>query len=258
MWSTRSKAFWIKIATRCSTISNVCCTTVKIRFCRRCGPKAKRVSHLSLVVRWRPERSFATRWSACRIFSRPKFDSDQTSSSLSMEVFFSFSNRFMFVASNRTTRSRRICSINDGSNIKSRISVCWENVRVRRAGFCHRAPYDRFVQRSVDDDGNEGSRSHVSRSNIFSYKIIDSVRTKLYPRGTLNRDSAAYICQQLNLDNDVAYGKTKLFIKHPWELEWRFSCHAKFVGTFSLEFLCFNWKRNEATVYNSSSSFCKR
>lgn len=72
-----------------------------------------------------------------------------------------------------------------------------ENVRVRRAGFCHRAPYERFVQR---------------------YKIIDSVRSKLYPRGSLTKESSAFICQQLNLENDVAYGKTKLFIKHPISL----------------------------------------
>lgn len=72
-----------------------------------------------------------------------------------------------------------------------------ENVRVRRAGFCHRTPYDRFVQR---------------------YKIIDSVRSTLYPRGSLNKDSAGYICRELKIDDDVAYGKTKLFIKHPISL----------------------------------------
>ncbi|CAF3782202.1 unnamed protein product [Adineta steineri] len=72
-----------------------------------------------------------------------------------------------------------------------------ENVRVRRAGFCHRASYDRFVQR---------------------YKIIDSVRSKLYPRGSATKENAAYICHELNLDNDVAYGNTKIFIKQPVSL----------------------------------------
>ncbi|CAF1126177.1 unnamed protein product [Rotaria sp. Silwood1] len=72
-----------------------------------------------------------------------------------------------------------------------------ENVRVRRAGFCHRTPYERFVQR---------------------YKIIDSVRSKLYPRGAPTKENAAYICRELNLDNDVAYGNTKLFIKQPISL----------------------------------------
>ncbi|CAF1179599.1 unnamed protein product [Adineta ricciae] len=72
-----------------------------------------------------------------------------------------------------------------------------ENVRVRRAGFCHRAPYDRFVQR---------------------YKIIDCIRSRLYPRGAPTRENAAYICQELHLNNDVAYGTTKLFIKQPISL----------------------------------------
>jgi myosin-1 len=71
-----------------------------------------------------------------------------------------------------------------------------ENINVQKyfQGFCHRAPYDRFVQR---------------------YKIIDSVRSKLYPRGPLTKESAGYICREINLDNDVAYGNTKLFIKQP-------------------------------------------
>lgn len=47
------------------------------------------------------------------------------------------------------------------------------------------------------------------------YKIIDSVRSKLYPRGAPTKESAAYICRELNLENDVAYGNTKLFIKQP-------------------------------------------
>ncbi|CAF1653644.1 unnamed protein product, partial [Adineta ricciae] len=72
-----------------------------------------------------------------------------------------------------------------------------ENVRVRRAGFCHRAPYDRFVQR---------------------YKIIDCIRSRLYPRGAPTQENAAYICQELHLNNDVAYGTTKLFIKQPISL----------------------------------------
>ncbi|CAF1230175.1 unnamed protein product [Adineta steineri] len=72
-----------------------------------------------------------------------------------------------------------------------------ENLRVRRAGFCHRKPYDRFVQR---------------------YKIIDCVRSKLHPHGPFTKESAAYICNELNINNDVAYGNTKLFIKQPISL----------------------------------------
>ncbi|CAF1144575.1 unnamed protein product [Didymodactylos carnosus] len=71
-----------------------------------------------------------------------------------------------------------------------------ENVRVRRAGFAHRTPYTRFVQR---------------------YKIIDTVRSKLYPKAknSSDKESATFICKQLNIENNVAYGKTKLFIKEP-------------------------------------------
>jgi hypothetical protein len=47
------------------------------------------------------------------------------------------------------------------------------------------------------------------------YKIIDSVRSKLYPRGAATKENAAYICRELNLENDVAHGNTKLFIKQP-------------------------------------------
>jgi hypothetical protein len=37
----------------------------------------------------------------------------------------------------------------------------------------------------------------------------------LYPYGPLNEESAAYICTELQIENDVAYGNTKLFIKQP-------------------------------------------
>ncbi len=61
-------------------------------------------------------------------------------------------------------------------------------------GYCYRSTYDRFVHR---------------------YKVIDCVRSKLYPHGPLNEESAAYICDELYIENDVAYGNTKLFIKQP-------------------------------------------
>ena len=99
----------------------------------------------------------------------------------------------------------------DQTRVKHQIAYLGllENVRVRRAGishsiwsffdifwkgFCHRASYDRFVQR---------------------YKIIDSVRSKLHPHGPFTKESAIYICQELNIDKDVVYGNTKLFIKQP-------------------------------------------
>jgi hypothetical protein len=50
---------------------------------------------------------------------------------------------------------------------------------------------------------------------IYRYKIIDSVRSALHPHGPFTKESAVYICNELNIDNDVVYGNTKLFIKQP-------------------------------------------
>lgn len=50
----------------------------------------------------------------------------------------------------------------------------------------------------------------------FSYKIIDCVRSKLHPHGPFTRESATYICEELHINDDVIYGNTKLFIKHPF------------------------------------------
>jgi hypothetical protein len=50
---------------------------------------------------------------------------------------------------------------------------------------------------------------------FYRYKIINSVRSKLYPHGPFTKESAAYICNELHIDNDIAYGTTKLFIKQP-------------------------------------------
>ncbi|UJR15523.1 hypothetical protein I4U23_002463 [Adineta vaga] len=72
-----------------------------------------------------------------------------------------------------------------------------ENTRVRRAGFCHRISYERFVQR---------------------YKIIDCVQSKFHPHGPFTKESATYICDELHITDDVVYGNTKLFIKHPISL----------------------------------------
>ncbi|CAF4613532.1 unnamed protein product, partial [Rotaria magnacalcarata] len=118
-----------------------------------------------------------------------------------------------------------------------------ENVRVRRAGFCHRTPYDRFVQR---------------------YKIIDSVRSKLYPRGVPTKENAAYICRELNLENDVAYGNTKLFIKQPvslFELEKKRTAGLQFIVVI-LQKYTRSWKqyrlyRREISVIKIQNFFKK-
>ena len=56
----------------------------------------------------------------------------------------------------------------------------------------------------------------ISERSDRRYKIIDCVRERLKADGPLNRDSAAYICQQLHIEQDVVYGQTKLFMKKPF------------------------------------------
>ncbi|XP_076094542.1 unconventional myosin-Id-like isoform X1 [Mytilus galloprovincialis] len=70
-----------------------------------------------------------------------------------------------------------------------------ENVRVRRAGFAYRAPYSRFLQRY------KCLTSHTWPT--FRGNEIDGVKT---------------IIRTLNYENDVAYGKSKVFIRSPQTL----------------------------------------
>ncbi|CAG7836490.1 unnamed protein product [Allacma fusca] len=73
-----------------------------------------------------------------------------------------------------------------------------ENVRVRRAGFAHRTPYERFVKR---------------------YKML-SRRTWPNPRGGSMKDATNAIISDLRLGKDDAavYGNTKVFIRSPQTL----------------------------------------
>ncbi|CAI5446075.1 unnamed protein product [Caenorhabditis angaria] len=69
-----------------------------------------------------------------------------------------------------------------------------ENVRVRRAGFAHRMPYDRFINR---------------------YKLIcpttwPNARYRQAPNATCTE-----ILRHVNLANDCVEGKTKIFIRSP-------------------------------------------
>lgn len=67
-----------------------------------------------------------------------------------------------------------------------------ENLRVRRAGYCNRQPYEVFVQR---------------------YKMLCTKTWPVY-RGD-QKDGAGMIIDVLQLKKDVAFGNTKLFIKEP-------------------------------------------
>lgn len=67
-------------------------------------------------------------------------------------------------------------------------------VTLRLRGFAYRSAYEQFVQR---------------------YKIINDVRSKLYPHGLLTKENAMYICQTLHIDDVITFGRTKLYIKDP-------------------------------------------
>ncbi len=71
-----------------------------------------------------------------------------------------------------------------------------ENVRVRRAGFAHRTPYERFVQR---------------------YKML-SRRTWPNPKNGNMQDATSAIIQDRGLIKDVVFGNTKIFIRSPTSL----------------------------------------
>ncbi|PAV91799.1 hypothetical protein WR25_18959 [Diploscapter pachys] len=68
-----------------------------------------------------------------------------------------------------------------------------ENVRVRRAGFAHRMPYERFINR---------------------YKLL-CPQTWPNPRGGTPRTNCVKILQHIQLASDCTEGKTKIFIRSP-------------------------------------------
>lgn len=72
-----------------------------------------------------------------------------------------------------------------------------ENVRVRRAGFANRQPYERFVER---------------------YKLTCRETWPSY-RGNM-REATEVLCHHHKLTKDVAYGNTKLFIRSPQTLTY--------------------------------------
>lgn len=71
-----------------------------------------------------------------------------------------------------------------------------ENVRVRRAGFAHRTPYERFVQR---------------------YKML-SRKTWPNPRTRNFQEATTAIVHEQGIADDVVYGKTKIFMRSPQSL----------------------------------------
>jgi myosin-1 len=68
-----------------------------------------------------------------------------------------------------------------------------ENVRVRRAGFAYRMPYERFLRR---------------------YKML-SPRTWPNFRGGTDKDGCKVLIDENQFTGDVKYGKTKIFVRSP-------------------------------------------
>uniref|UniRef100_A0A674MLD7 Unconventional myosin-Id n=1 Tax=Takifugu rubripes TaxID=31033 RepID=A0A674MLD7_TAKRU len=68
-----------------------------------------------------------------------------------------------------------------------------ENVRVRRAGFAYRQTYPRFLQR---------------------YKMISEFTWPNHDLGS-DKDAVKRLLQGCGFDHDVAYGKTKVFVRTP-------------------------------------------
>jgi myosin-1 len=76
------------------------------------------------------------------------------------------------------------------------ISGLLENVRVRRAGYAHRQPFEAFVQR---------------------YKML-SRRTWPNPKSGNMANATTAILEDRGLISDVVFGKTKIFIRTPESL----------------------------------------
>lgn len=83
----------------------------------------------------------------------------------------------------------------DEEKVKSQVYYLGllENVRVRRAGFCQRTLYEKFLQR---------------------YKCL-SKKTWPNPRSGQPIDNVRVLINELGVESDVRYGTTKLFIKSP-------------------------------------------
>lgn len=73
-----------------------------------------------------------------------------------------------------------------------------ENVRVRRAGFAYRMPYDRFI----------------NRYKMLSGSTWPNYYNNFGTRG-LDQEACRILVHELKIDHEVQYGKTKIFIRAP-------------------------------------------
>ena len=95
-----------------------------------------------------------------------------------------------------------------------------ENVRVRRAGFAYRQSYDRFLRRLADRKLNSVEKTPL-RSFFFCvkfrYKMVSQYTWPNF-RGGSDREGVRILIQQQNFEDDVVYGKTKIFVRSPQTL----------------------------------------
>jgi myosin-1 len=85
-----------------------------------------------------------------------------------------------------------------------------ENLRVRRAGYCHRQLYPAFVTRYKVC----GLARAVARGLTAECGQLLSAATWPVYRGDM-RAGAEHVVAALGLGADVAFGRTKLFVKEP-------------------------------------------
>ncbi|NWI18570.1 MYO1G protein, partial [Crypturellus soui] len=92
-----------------------------------------------------------------------------------------------------------------------------ENVRVRRAGFAYRQPYDRFLLRYGQPgpgDVPESLPSPLTPSSVPRYKMTCEYTWPNHLMAT-DREATQALLEQHGFQEDVAYGHTKVFIRTP-------------------------------------------
>ncbi|NWJ10438.1 MYO1G protein, partial [Crypturellus undulatus] len=92
-----------------------------------------------------------------------------------------------------------------------------ENVRVRRAGFAYRQPYDRFLLRygrPGPEDVPESPPSPLTPCSVPRYKMTCEYTWPNHLMAT-DREATQALLEQHGFQEDVAYGHTKVFIRTP-------------------------------------------
>ena len=91
-----------------------------------------------------------------------------------------------------------------------------ENLRVRRAGYCNRQPYEAFVTRYKVCSLLTACLFARLILIFIGWRVLQMLTKETWPvyRGD-QKQGARFIIDALNLSGEVAFGTTKLFIKEP-------------------------------------------